>query len=95
MIFKAQKLEDSVILIRGYRNNNDIKFCFVCTLYRSVNEKEWQILGALSRGCTIKETKEVFEFLKNFPDGTYAYVSNEDFERFYKRYRFKCIDFKK
>ena len=95
MIFRIQTLEPTVLLVRAYRKPEDIKFDFVCTLHRKIGEKSWHVQGALSTIGSRKEAKEVFKFLEEFPDGTYTYVSQRDFERFYKKHYFTCIDFSK
>ena len=92
MTFKIQKLAYNIHLVRAYCKGEDINFSFVCTLYKQGNEKQWQILGALSTGLGIKATKEILRYLKDYPDGAYTYVSKKDFERFYKRFCEK-IDF--
>lgn len=95
MIFKIQTLEPTVLLVRGYKNPDDIKFSFVCTLHREIGEKKWHILGALTRNGSRKEVKETLQFLTDFPGGTYTYVSQKDFERFYKKHFFVCVDLNK
>lgn len=93
MTFKLQTLEPTVLLVRGYKKPEDIKYCFVCALYRKNENEKWHAHGALSTVGTKGEAEEVFTFLEYFPDGVYTYVSSEDFERFYEKRYFKCIDF--
>ena len=95
MEFKIQELEPTVLLVRGYKKPDDIKFDFVCTLHRKIGEKKWHIHGALSTVGTRDEAEEVFKFLEEFPDGTYTMVSKKDFERFYEKHYFVCVDFTK
>lgn len=92
MIFKVEKLEENIHLVRAYRKKDAIKYCFVCTLHKTKDRKEWQIKAAMSDRGSIKEAKKVFQYLKNYPSGIYTYVSEEDFKRFYKRFCRK-IDF--
>ena len=92
MIFKIQKLEETVLLVRGYSNETTNKYCCVGTLYRPKGKKKWQVLGFLSDVRSAKKAKETLQFLKNFPDGTYTYVSDEDFNRFYKKHNYKQIE---
>lgn len=94
MIFKVEVLGPTVHLIRTYRNEDDIKFCFSCVLHKSKSEKEWHIFIASSdKKGTFRETKKVLRYLKNYPSGVYTYVTKEDMERFYQRFC-KKIDFK-
>ena len=86
MVFKVQKLEPNVHLIRGYSPKDDIKFCFVCTLYKATDKKQWEILAALSVGMGIKAIGETFKYLKTYPDGVYTHVTVNDWQRFYKRF---------
>lgn len=95
MVFKIQTLESTVLLVRGYKCQDDIKYCFVCTFHREIGEKGWNVHGALSTVGTRKEADEVFTFLEEFPEGTYTMVSEKDFKRFYKKHYFTCIDFSK
>lgn len=94
IFFKIEKLEGNVHIVRGYRKEDDIKFCFSCVLHKAKNEKQWHIHIAKSDTGSLKEAKEVLRYLKNYPDGVFTYVSDDDWKRFYKRYNFKCIDFK-
>lgn len=93
MTFKVEKLEPNVCIIRGYRKKNDIKYCAICTLHKKENETSWQIHGFMSDKGTTQEVKKVLAYLKNFPDGVFTYVSDDDWKRFYKKYNFKRIDF--
>lgn len=93
MIFKVRKLGDEVCQARGYRKEGDVPYVFVCTFYRPEGQKKWEIQATLSTVGTIKETKEVFDFLENFPGGTFSWVTKKDFERFYKKHYFVCVDF--
>jgi hypothetical protein len=86
MIFKVEPIEENVHLVRAYRKSDDMKYCFVCTLYKAKNEKQWQIKATMSDKGTIKEAKEVLQYLKSYPSGVYTYVTKDDFERFYKRF---------
>ena len=95
MTFKLQTLEPTVLLVRGYKNPEDVKYCFVCTLYRKSEKEKWHVHGALSTGGSRDEMDETFKFLEEFPNGTYTMVSKKDFERFYKKHYFTCIDFSK
>lgn len=92
MIFKIEALEENIHLVRVYRKADDKKYCFVCTLHKTKDIKEWQIKATMSDRGSIKEAKEVLQYLKNYPSGVYTYVTKEDFKRFYKRYCLK-IDF--
>ena len=92
MVFKVQQLEKTVLLVRGYRKEADIEYDCVCTLYKPEGQKKWQVLGFMSKKGSPKEAKVVLQYLKNFPDGTYTYVSDEDFNRFYKKHNFKQIE---
>ena len=91
MIFKVEKLEPNVHLIRGYRNEKNIKFCFSCVLHKASGEKQWHIHIASTdkdevRKGAYKELKESLRYLKAYPSGVYTYVSKKDFDRFYKRF---------
>ena len=92
MIFKVEKLEPNVHIIRGYRKKDDTEYCFVCTLHKAAGATKWQILGAMSDKGVGKEVVEVLKYLKNYPFGTWTYVTKKDFKRFYKRFC-KQIDF--
>lgn len=96
MIFKVRKLGDEVCQTRGYRKEGDIPYIFVCTFYKSAEQIMWEVQATLSSStCTRREMKEIFEFIENFPGGTFTWVSKRDFERFYKKHYFVCIDFAK
>lgn len=86
MIFKIEKIEENVHLIRGYRKENDIKFCFSCVLHKASGEKKWNIHIASAKKGSPKEVKWALCYLKNYPDGTYSYVSKKDWKRFYERH---------
>lgn len=86
MIFKVEKIEENVHLIRGYRKEDDIEFCFSCVLHKAGGAKKWNIHIAKSDTGSFKEAKKVLLYLKNYPNGVYTYVSKKDWERFYKRY---------
>lgn len=93
MIFKVEVLNDEVHCVRGYRKENDTKYIFGCTLHRSKGEKEWQIVITLSTTHgTRKEAMETLKFLKEYPGGTWTYVTKDDMKRFYRRFC-KKIDF--
>lgn len=98
MIFKVEILNKEVHCIRGYRKEDDTKYAFGCVLHRPIGEKEWQVKITLSttRG-TRKEAMETLKFLKDYPGGTWTYVTKEDMSRFYKRFckkiRLKDCDF--
>ncbi|MCK4826104.1 hypothetical protein KA005_60720, partial [bacterium] len=94
MVFKVRKLGDCVCQARGYRKEENIPYVFVCTFYRPEGQKKWEVQAVLSstRG-TRQEVKEVSEFIETFPDGTFTWVSEKDFERFYKNHYFVCVDF--
>ena len=92
MVFKVEKLEENVHLVRVYRKTDGMKYSFVCTLHKTKDSKKWQIKATMSDRGSIKEAKKVFQYLKNYPSGVYTYVSEEDFKRFYKRFCRK-IDF--
>ena len=104
MIVKIQRLTNNVHIARGYRHKNDIKYCFVCTLYRDsffktfIKRKlyrEWSLVAMMSRGGTVLEIKQVIDFLKCYPYGyVYTYVSALDLKRFYKRHCFGKVEFK-
>lgn len=93
MTFKVEKLEKNVCIIRGYRKKDDIKYCCVCTLHKRKDEMKWQIHGFMSDMGTSREAREVLVYLRNFPDGVFTYVSDDDWKRFYKRYNFRRLDF--
>ena len=86
MVFKVEKLEENVHLVRAYRKAGDKKYCFVCTLHKTKDRKEWQIKAAISSGVGVKTIMKVFRYLKNYPSGVYTYVTKEDFKRFYRRF---------
>lgn len=92
MVFRIQQLEKTVLLVRGYSNGTDDKYICVCTLYKPKGKKKWQVLGFLSNAGSARKAKETLQFLNNFPDGTYTYVSDEDFNRFYKKHNYKQIE---
>ena len=92
MVFRVQQLEKTVLLVRGYSNDADDKYICVCTLYKPKGKKKWQVLGFLSNVGSAREAKETLQFLNTFPDGTYTYVSDEDFNRFYKKHNYKQIE---
>lgn len=87
MIFKIQKLNSCVHVVRGYQKEDDIKYSFVCTLYKKAVDDRWNILATMTDGGgTIQEIRETLNYLKNYPCGVYTYVSEKDWQRFYKRY---------
>lgn len=91
MIFKIQKLSSCVHVVRGYRKKEDIKYCSVCTLYRTKQGDSWNVLAAMTDGGNFKEVREVLNYFKNYPDGVYTYVTKRDWKRFYKRF---CVKIK-
>jgi hypothetical protein len=93
MIFKVEELEPNVHLIRGYRKEDDIKVCFSCVLHKPKDEKKWHLHIARSDVGSFKEAKKVLQYLENYPDGVFTYVSDDDWERFYKKYDFRKVDF--
>ncbi|MCK5014032.1 MAG: hypothetical protein KAS66_09440 [Candidatus Omnitrophica bacterium] len=86
MIFKVEPLNKEVHCIRGYRKEGDAEYIFGCVLHRPKGKKEWQIKVTLSTGGTRKETMETLRFLRDYPGGTWTYVTEEDMERFYRRF---------
>ena len=93
MLFRVQKLGNKVRLVRGYSDGEEIKFCFVCTFYRESKDDKWQVHGALSSvNIRPRDVLATYKFIEDFPGGTYTYVSKEDFERFYKKHYFTCVD---
>lgn len=94
MIFKIEELEPNVHIVRGYRKKNDIEVFFSCVLHKEKDEKKWHIHIARSdKKGTIREVKKTLEYLENYPNGVFTYVSDNDWKRFYKKYNFKRIDF--
>lgn len=87
MIFKVEAIEPTIHLIRVYRKEDDIKFCFSCVLHKAKDDKEWHVnIASSDKKGTFRETKKVLRYLKNYPSGAYTYVTKEDMERFYKRF---------
>lgn len=87
MVFKVEILNKEVHCIRGYRKEGDVEYVFGCVLHRPAGKKEWQIKVTLSTGGgTRKETMETLKFLRDYPGGTWTYVTKEDMERFYRRF---------
>ena len=95
MIFKIEVLEKNIHIVRGYRKKDDIPFCFSCVLHRKkkwynplfiFSKTPWHMLIAMSSGMCGKSILEATRYLKNYPNGTYTYVSKKDFDRFYKRF---------
>ena len=93
MTFKVEKLESNVHLIRRYRKKDNIKVCFSCVLHKSKDEKKWHIHIAKSDTGSFKEAKKVLQYLENYPDGVFTYVSDDDWKRFYKNYNFRRVGF--
>lgn len=86
MIFKVEVLNKEVHCIRGYRKESDAKYVFGCVLHRPTGKKEWQIKITLSKGGNRKEAMETLRFLRDYPGGTWSYVTKEDMDRFYRRF---------